>query len=223
MTSILLTRRTLSTRLRLPALALALLVAQPAIRAVAQGAGSPAATPDRDEDAMAADGLTGPNSYQSPHYGYTIEWSDDWGFEGLPLSPVQTLGDSSDRLYLIRSGAVDRLSFVSVPGDGRSIAQRFADATADLPGNTGIAVSLLAPQVATWVERIVMDDPDAPPSVTVHQIRALDDDAALVIWLASYEDTLAAAFAAAAGVLLDGEAVYTGIPWEVIAEALAAL
>jgi hypothetical protein len=207
-----LTHRMLSARLRLPVLAFAALAAHPLSRGVAQGAGTPVATPDWDEAAMAADGLTGPNSYQSPHYGYAVEWSGDWRLRtDPPTAPVQTLGDASDRLYLERTAGEAELWFISVADDGRTVQQRYTDATESLPEHTEVVTTLSLGQSVIWVEQRASDDPGASPSVTVNEIRELDGGGALVIYLAAVADELEAAFADVAGVLLDGAPLFSGL------------
>lgn len=225
------TSRVVSTRSRLPMLLMLPLVAQLPFRAVAQGDGG--ATPDSatpeppswDEAELEAAGMTGPTSYQSPQFGYTVVWTDAWELDfdrpvGLPVGSWPEA--DRDALYLVRSGfddtlTMNRLSFVSVHGDGRSISQRFVEATEDRE----VVTSFVMPDAVTWVELATPDDPAQIPVVTVNQLRALDDGAALVIWLVASQEDIAAASRDASDVLLDGAPVFDGFTVGEIGNALA--
>jgi len=205
-------RRTFSTRLRLPALALAALAARSPLDALAQQSATPTATPAvPDWTDYEEDGLLGPNSYQSPSYGYAIEWSDDWRLRtDPPTQPVVVLGEFNDRLYLERATGSAELWFLSVADDGRTVQQRYIDATESLPEHTEIVTTLSLGQSVIWVEQRASDDPAVGATVTVNEIRALAGGGALVIYLAAAADELEAAFADLAGVLLDGGPLFSG-------------
>jgi hypothetical protein len=190
----------------------------------------PAATPwwpDWLDEQFREHGLTSLTSYQSPLYGYTVEWSDDWGVSPLELRPVDSQPNvregGRDILHLARTGLQATLSIVSMPDEGMTIPERFEEAIASEREGHDVVASHSSSASAMWVERIVTGEPPAVSTVIVTQLLALDDGVALVIWLTAPQDALEAAFVDASGVLVDGEPIFTGIPWDEIEDALDAV
>lgn len=65
--------------------------------------------------AQAAPGVTGPNSYESPTFGYEVEWADGWEAQ----ADSTTTDDSGDTLYLFNEEIGAGVSITSLTADDR--------------------------------------------------------------------------------------------------------
>ena len=216
-----LSRRTFVTSLAaMPLIGFDRLAAQDATPAA-----SPQAMPMRDAD-LAAAGLTGPNSYQSPLYGYTVEWGDFWipdTSTGAPVSSDPTVGETGqDDLFLapVDTGIDAQLAFSSRSDDGVAIAARLDENPLPDAGGVRLLIRERRTQV-TWVDLHFEAETTTVARVVANQVMSLDDGADLFILFESAVDDIEAAFTAAQEVLLHGEPLFDTVDWQDIADGLA--
>ena len=77
---------------------------------------APEEAPSGDED-FADEGVTGATSYESPQFGYTLEWGTDWEIDTDVDEPVlSSARDGYDSINLIWEGPGRAQSFLTVNG-----------------------------------------------------------------------------------------------------------
>ncbi len=174
---------------------------------------------------LEAAGLTGPNSYQSPLYGYTVEWPGSWTLDASGVLPVRSDPDwgetGRDDLFLVPADpAVEaRLLFTSRPDDGVAIGDRL-DAN-PLPGTGGVRLLIRArPTQITWVDLLFEDMTTTVVSVTVNQVISLNGGADLFIAFTAGVEGVGVAFTTAQEILLHGEPLFNTVDWQDISDGL---
>jgi len=95
-----------------------------------------------------------------------------------------------------------------MPPDGRTLQHRFVYATDALGDGRSVGISLVLPDVVTWVEQVEPSASGERGGVIINQLRTLDDGAALVIRLPLEADLVDQVFKAAYEVVLNGEPMF---------------
>ncbi len=218
-------RRPVSRRTIVTSLAVLLL---PGGDRLAAQEASPAASPmpSWTEEELAAAGLTGPNSYLSPLYGYPVEWPDSWQLDtNLGLPPVESnpsWGETGrDDLFLmpVDPAVAARLAFSSRPGDGRTVADMMET---PLPANGGVRLLIRERRTqVTWVDLAFAEETSTVEQVQANQVIALDDGALLFIWMLAAPDTIEASFTTAQEITVGGDLLFETVDWQDLADGLA--
>jgi hypothetical protein len=186
-------------------------------------------------------GMTAEDAYESPQFGYTVEWSRDWGVDAYYLTddgdpdvdPVMSdENNEQDLLYLIwgEDGGEPAYVIISGQSEGRGgpdadveewtdpdyIADQWADqfeAEALLDDTTRDAGAVLYSVVDT-------DDNDAQ-YYTVYQSIEMEDGSMLYLTFSAYEDWFEDAYTSwSEDVEIDGQPVDVVFTWEDIADAI---
>ncbi|HYI24249.1 MAG TPA: hypothetical protein VD767_02475 [Thermomicrobiales bacterium] len=215
------------SRRHLVAAPLALALARPnrAWAQVASPSASPEAVPWTDADLEAA-GLTGPNSYLSPRYGYTVEWGDFWALDtttGMPVRSDPNAGETGqDDLFLApMDTAIDAtIAFSGRSDDGVAIAGRLDQDPLPDTGGVRLLIRERMTQV-TWVDLHFEAMTVTVARVLVNQVTALNGGANLFISFDSVVDAIEASFTAAQEILIHGEPLFDTVDWQDIADGLA--
>ena len=185
-------------------------------------------------------GLIDDQAYESPQFGYTIDWSADWAvdlFYDQPdqdLQPVLSNEDiEQDIIYLLWSGGPDEEAYAIYSGQ-----------TANRGGPAGEVEEWTDPDYIedAWspdleVEVLLEDttrtsaavlysvedpaDPDGPVSYTVYQVIELEDGTTLYLTFSASEDVAEAAYASwSEDVEIDGEPLDVVFDWDDIEAAM---
>jgi hypothetical protein len=189
---------------------------------------SPVSTPmpGWTDEELAAAGLTGPHSYRSPLYGYTVGWPDSWRLDTSPgPPPVQSnpeWGETGrDDLFLspVDPAVEARLAFSSRPDDGRTVGDM---TETPLPASGGVRLIIRERRTqVTWVDLAFAEGTSSAEQVQVNQVIALDDGALLFIWMLARPDTIEASFTTAQEIMVDGEPLFETVDWQDLADGLA--
>lgn len=185
-------------------------------------------------------GLIDDQAYESPQFGYTIDWSADWAvdlFYDQPdqdLQPVLSNEDiEQDIIYLLWSGGPDEEAYAIYSGQ-----------TANRGGPAGEVEEWTDPDYIedAWspdleVEVLLEDttrtsaavlysvedpaDPDGPVSYTVYQVIELEDGTTLYLTFSASEDVAEAAYESwVSDIEIDGEPLDVIFDWSDIEAAM---
>lgn len=196
--------------------------------------------PAEESSDWEAAGLIDDQSYESPQFGYTLDWSRDWAVDvyyDLPdedLQPVMSNEDiEQDIIYLVWTGGPDEEAYAILSGQ-----------TANRGGPDGDIEEWLDPDFieATWepnldVEPLLDDttrdsgavlysvvdseDPGGLVYYTIYQSIELEDGTTLYLTLSAGEDLVEDAYASwASDIEVDGAPLEVVFEWEDIEAAI---
>lgn len=179
-------------------------------------------------------GLIDDRSYESPQFGYTVDWSRDWAVDVYYDPPVISDEEiEQDLLYLVWTGGPDEEAYAIISGQ-----------TANRGGPEGDVEEWTDPDYIdeTWestfeVEALLDDttrdagavlyavvdteDPDERVYYTIYQAVELEDGTTLYLTFSAYEDWFEDSYAAWASDLeIDGAPLEVVFAWEDIEAAI---
>jgi hypothetical protein len=155
--------------------------------------------------AQASNGITGANSYESPTYGYTVEWQDPW----YALEDQTAVSDTGDTLALFSDDFGARVDVYSFPVNGRS-PQDFAAAYLDFltENNDNVEVQTDSSDSKTAPAYLVSYDLDASNTIDDYfEVQQLDDALILVEVRGAQNMGLILAAAASVDITLNGDSL----------------
>jgi hypothetical protein len=197
------------------------------------------ATEEADDDAEAADpedlGLVDDREYESPQFGYTVEWSRDWDLDTFYEEPLVSDEEvAQDKLFLIWTGEDGEEAYVIVTGQEASrggvdedveewtdpdyIEEQWEEGLEveaildDSSGNTGAVLFSL-----------VDTENDDAQYFIIYAAVEREDGAMIYITFTVFEDYFENAYLGAEELLIDGEPVLNFLAWDDIADAIADL
>jgi len=157
------------------------------------------ASPEAEVDAA---GVLGEFEYQSPQFGYTVEWAEPWVVD--PAATESNIGIALDRLSLISGTARFQVFFVAAEGEtAAEYAERFIDFRISYDPTTEI-VTTGDRRGLTWIAYSFVSDGQQAVGVAEVSLSA-DGTAIQVVEVMDYDVTFEDAFdSASTGVELDG-------------------
>jgi hypothetical protein len=180
-------------------------------------------------------GLVDDGEYESPQFGYAVEWSRDWDLDTYYEEPL--ISDEEivqDRLYLIWTGVDGEEAYVIITGQEASrggvdedvaewtdpdyIEEQWEEGLEveaildDSSGNTGAVLFSL----------VDTENDDAQYFIMYAAVE-LDDGSMIYVTFTVFEDYFENAYLGAADLLVDGESVLNFLAWDDIEEAIADL
>jgi hypothetical protein len=148
-------------------------------------------------------GLTGANSYESPTYGYTVEWQDPW----YALDDQTAVADTGDTLALFSDDFGARVDVYSFATNGRT-PQDFAAAYLDFlkENNDNVEVQTDSSDSETAPAYLVSYDLDASNTIDDYfEVQQVDDALILVEVRGAQNMGLILAAAVSVDVTLNGD------------------
>jgi hypothetical protein len=185
--------------------------------------GEPSAIEEYEDAGVLADG-----EYESPQFGYSVEWSDAWQLDPDYDPPVESDEDEKrDDIKLAWFGDDGEQAFANVigrPADSNTVESEFeflidSENAADLWGDDLEPVVLMEDlgrgSAAVLFALVESDDDDKPSEagldvyITLFVMVELEDDAFLIITLSGDVSHFAAAYEAAEDILVAGDEMLT--------------
>lgn len=184
-------------------------------------------------------GLIDDQSYESPQFGYTLDWSSDWAVDVAVVElygyqPVSSDAEiEQDLLYLLWSGGPNEEAYVIVSGqttnrggpDGE--ADEWTDPDwIDENWEPNLEVDVLLDDTTRDAAAVLYavedsEDPGSPIYYTIYQSIALDDGTTLYLTFSAAEDVAEDAYDSwASDVEIDGAPIDLVFDWQDIEAAL---
>ena len=148
-------------------------------------------------------GITGANSYESPTYGYTVEWQDSW----RALEDQTAVSDTGDTLALFSDDFGARVDVYSFATNGRT-PQDFAAAYLDFltENNDNVEVQTDSSDSETAPAYLISYDLDASNTIDDYfEVQQVDDALILVEVRGAQNMGLILAAAVSVDVTLNGD------------------
>jgi hypothetical protein len=190
-------------------------------------------SPDSATDAELEElGLVGEGEYESPQFGYAVEWSTEWALDEYYAVPLVSDTDAGvDEVYLEWTGEradPDETAYAMVSGQangegvdetlerwtGDEYAERWGehvDANVIIEANDGDTGVVLFSLYREDTER---------QYYKINVVVEREGGEVLYLTLNTWEPDFEAAYAAAGGILVDGEPLLTLTDWDEIEEAI---
>ena len=185
-----------------------------------------------------AAGLIDDTEYESPQFGYAVEWSTDWGldlfYDDLDNGTQPVMSDTEDRfdtLYLVWEGDDDTPVWAIITGQeaNRGSPEDEVDEWTD--------EDWMADQWASGIEaEVLLDDAGSDSAAVLYSLVDTDnddaqfytmyvavyvDDYTLYLSFTAHEDFFEDGYAALEDVEIDGDPLFQYFDWDEIEEAIA--
>jgi hypothetical protein len=177
-------------------------------------------------DEWRAAGLINDQSYESPQFGYTVEWDETWSLDEGHEPPVESnTDDERDRLYLRSADDTSTLNAVGCPCVATTIGElveNHSEAEYVAEGYGKDASVLLADYNRDDIgATVVFYEQDGQDMITVEELYVLGDESLVVIKFTSPADRIADTYPATGeAVSLNDQPVLTFFDIEDITAAL---
>ena len=197
---------------------------------------------ESDASDWEAAGLISETEYESPLFGYEMEWSDDWGldlFYDQPENDIQPVmsseADGFDRIYIAWFGEPDAGVWNTITGQdaNRGSLEEEVEAWTDpdyiqenwLDSNPEYVVEAILDDTTSDSAAVVYSLLDTGNDDAVYYIvymAVYRDDYTLYVSFTAYEDNFEDGYAALDEIEVDGEPLFTFLDWDDIEEAIDA-
>lgn len=179
-------------------------------------------------------GLLSDDSYESPLFGYTVDWSGDWALDVYYDPPVISDAEiEQDLLYLLWSGGPDEEAYVIISGQTvnrggpEGEVEEWTDPDyIETQWEPNLDVEVLLDDTtrdagAVLYSVIDSEEPDSLVYYTIYQVTELDDGTTLYLTFSASEVVVEDAYASwSEDVEIDGEPVAVVFDWDDIEAAI---
>lgn len=205
---------------------------------VTEEADLPAGEDDEEAD-EAADpedlGLVGRRSYESPQFGYTVDWSREWDVDEFYEEPLISDEDAEqDRIYLLWQGDAPEEAFLVITGQAASrggvdedvdewLDPDFIENQWDETLEVEPILDDASRDTGAVLYSLVDTENDDAQYFVMYVAVELEDGTMIYITFTAFGEHFEAAYEAAGDVLVNDEPVLQFLEWDDIEDAIADL